>query len=529
MKILYGAQPPDEGASWSTASSRRFRSPRDAIAVGIGMVFQHFMLADNLTVWENIVLGDEPGSGFRMDVGAARKRIRELGAQLRPRRRPRRAGGRARRRRQAAGGDHQGALPQRPDHHPGRADHGARPPGGRRAVRLPAGPGRQGRRPIIFISHKLDEVLQVADAITVIRAGRTVAEVLPSEVTARRPRRADGRQRAAEARHARVDGAPTGSRSGSTVSRSRTRTAGRSLDDVSFSIHRGRDPRRRRRGGQRPDRAARGHHRHPALDAARSRWRALDLAGVGTRARRERGIGYIPQDRQHDGLAADGAAVGERRARAPDPAALRQGPLDRPRAAPWRRTEGDHQRVRRPARPAGGRRLALSGGNQQKLIVGREMTAEPKVLIAAHPTRGIDVGAQADDLGRPAPGPRRGLARPPRLRRPRGADRAVRHPRRLPPGPPGRHARSGDGHPGRARVVHDRRPGGGGRGMRHKLRLRPGRPRARPSSSPLVVSSHRAAGHRREPGRPRSRRCGTTHRLGRRRRQHPQPGRAATT
>ncbi len=50
--------------------------------------------------------------------------------------------------------------------------------------------------------------------------------------------------------------------------------------------------------------------------------------------------------------------------------------------------------------------LALSGGNQQKLIVGREMTAEPTVLVAAHPTRGIDVGAQADDLGGPAPGPR---------------------------------------------------------------------------------------------------------------------------
>ena len=65
MKILYGAQRPDEGRILVNGVEQHFRSPRDAIAVGIGMVFQHFMLADNLTVWENIVLGDEPGTRLR--------------------------------------------------------------------------------------------------------------------------------------------------------------------------------------------------------------------------------------------------------------------------------------------------------------------------------------------------------------------------------------------------------------------------------------------------------------------------------
>ena len=79
MKILYGAQPADEGRILVGGIEQHFRSPRDAIAIGIGMVFQHFMLADNLTVWENIILGDEPGTSWRLDINAARKRIVELG------------------------------------------------------------------------------------------------------------------------------------------------------------------------------------------------------------------------------------------------------------------------------------------------------------------------------------------------------------------------------------------------------------------------------------------------------------------
>ena len=63
MKTLYGAHRPDEGTIVVNGQVRDFKSPRDAIACGIGMVFQHFMLADNFTVWENVILGDEPGLG----------------------------------------------------------------------------------------------------------------------------------------------------------------------------------------------------------------------------------------------------------------------------------------------------------------------------------------------------------------------------------------------------------------------------------------------------------------------------------
>ena len=79
MKILYGEQPPDEGTITVDGTVRSFKSPRDAIAAGIGMVHQHFMLAGNLTVIENIILGDEPGKKWRIDVDRARERILEIG------------------------------------------------------------------------------------------------------------------------------------------------------------------------------------------------------------------------------------------------------------------------------------------------------------------------------------------------------------------------------------------------------------------------------------------------------------------
>src|SRR5882762_2924172 len=76
MNILYGMHRPDEGQIAVGGHAVTFHSPSDAIAAGIGMVHQHFMLADNLTVWENIVLGAEPTKAGRLDIAAARAKIR---------------------------------------------------------------------------------------------------------------------------------------------------------------------------------------------------------------------------------------------------------------------------------------------------------------------------------------------------------------------------------------------------------------------------------------------------------------------
>src|SRR5438093_3532621 len=80
MKILYGMQRPDEGSIRVNGREVNFHSPKDAIAAGIGMVHQHFMLAENLTVLENVILGSEPiaSDHVRIDFGAARERIKAL-------------------------------------------------------------------------------------------------------------------------------------------------------------------------------------------------------------------------------------------------------------------------------------------------------------------------------------------------------------------------------------------------------------------------------------------------------------------
>jgi simple sugar transport system ATP-binding protein len=393
MKTLYGAHRPDEGQVLVDGIERQFRSPRDAIASGIGMVFQHFMLADNLTVWENIVLGDEPGSGVRLDIGAARRTIRELGDRY--------------------------GLDVDPDALVSELGVGQKQRAEilkvlyRKAtiiildepttVLVPQEVDRlfdnlralvaQGVT-IIFISHKLDEVLKAADAITVIRMGRTVAEVLPKDVTSRQLAelmvgselpKPDTRESTVTDREAlRVSNLTVRGEGGRLL-----------VDDVSFTIHDGEILGVAGVEGNGQTELIEAIMGIQSLDGGSVVLGGTDLARVGTRQRRESGLGYIPQDRQRDGLVLtaplwENAALGHQTS-APYAKGFwidRKGALDQTRAII---EEFD---VRTPGPEVAA--LALSGGNQQKLVVGREMMAEPKVLIAAHPTRGIDVGAQAD-------------------------------------------------------------------------------------------------------------------------------------
>jgi simple sugar transport system ATP-binding protein len=393
MKTLYGAHRPDEGRVLVNGLEQHFRSPRDAIAVGIGMVFQHFMLADNLTVWENIILGDEPGSSFRLDVDAARKRITELGARY--------------------------GLDVDPDELVADLGVGEK----QRAeilkvlfrnaniiildepttVLVPQEVDRLFDNlralvargvTIIFISHKLDEVLKVADAITVIRMGRTVAEVLPSEVTARdlAELMVGSELPKPDTRESTVTDRPALKVSNLTVKDADGRVV---VDDVSFTIHEGEILGVAGVEGNGQTELIEAIMGIQPLAGGTVVLGGTDLARVGTRERRERGLGYIPQDRQRDGLVLtaplwENAALGHQTS-----APFARGAwIDRKGAVRQTREIIEEFDVRTPGPEVAA--LALSGGNQQKLVVGREMMAQPKVLIAAHPTRGIDVGAQAD-------------------------------------------------------------------------------------------------------------------------------------
>jgi len=393
MKILYGMQAPDEGTVRVRGEAVRFRSPRDAIALGIGMVHQHFMLADNLTVLENIVLGSEPRKGLALDRAGARRRISELGElygmPLDPDRLVESLTVGERQRVEILKVLYRGAdilildeptavlVPQEVEEL------------FRNLRRL-----RDEGVTIVFISHKLEEVLAIADTITVMRGGRTVATVAPGEVDA----------------HGLAElmvgsELPTPETTESTVTDvveiavshlSRRAEDGRwILEDISFEIHRGEVVGIAGVEGNGQAELIDALMGIVPVDAGTVVVAGEDVTRWSTRRRREAGIGIIPEDRHRQGLLL-GAPLWENTMLGHQSVA----PFAK---GPWVDKEGARRRTREvierfgvkapgPDVPA----VALSGGNQQKLVVGREMIAEPTVLLAAHPTRGIDVGAQGD-------------------------------------------------------------------------------------------------------------------------------------
>ncbi|KQT94188.1 heme ABC transporter ATP-binding protein [Marmoricola sp. Leaf446] len=396
MKILYGVQRPDDGTITVEGQQVTLSTPADAIARGIGMVFQHFMLADNLTVLENVTLGAEKLHGIG---DAARARIVEISEQygfgLDPDELVETLGVGERQRVEILKVLYRGAriiildeptavlVPQEVD---ALFDN----------LRLL----REEGNTLIFISHKLDEVRAVADRITVIRRGTTVASVAPAEVTSRQlaelmvgselPSPSTGESTVTDrvllsVRDLTVRDAPTVP--GQTVGRA-------VLADVSFDIH---------AGEVLGIAGVEGNGQTELVEALVGMRRPeqgsvhladQDVSEWSTRRRREAGIGYVPEDRHRHGLLLD-SPLWENRilGHQTRPPSVRGGWLD------VRGSRKDSTRiveqydVRTPGIDTTAR--ALSGGNQQKFIVGREMSGDPVLLVAAHPTRGVDVGAQA--------------------------------------------------------------------------------------------------------------------------------------
>ena len=401
MKILYGMQPPDEGRIEVLGEERAFSSPKDAIDVGIGMVHQHFMLADNLTVLENVILGAEPPKGPMIDFAAARSRLEELG--------------------EAYGLelDFDDMVEALEVGERQRIEiikilyRGARilildeptavlvPQEVEELFRNMAELKAEGHT-IIFIDHKLDEVLAVADTITVLRQGRSVATVKPQDVTA---------QDLAELMVGSELPTPE-TREVTITDRVAVEVENVSavdevgvvrLRNVSFEVHCGEIV-----GVAGVEGNGQAELVEVILGIAPAtegsiRLHGDDVTGWSVRRRREAGLGYIPEDRHRRGLLLP-APVWENSI---------LGHQTRPpflRSRLWIDEEASKAHaadvverfdVRTPG--VNTQMHALSGGNQQKLVVGREMATRSNPLIAAHPTRGIDVGSQAavwEDLRR---------------------------------------------------------------------------------------------------------------------------------
>ena len=392
MKTLYGMHRPDEGTISVDGEQVVLHSPADAIARGIGMVHQHFMLADNFTVLENVVLGAEPHRGLALDFAEARRRIVGIGEQY--------------------------GLEVDPDALVGDLGVGDRQRveiikvlyrGARilildepTAVLVPQEVGelfdalrelKAEGLSIIFISHKLDEVLAVADEITVIRRGTTVATVDPRSTTARQLAElmVGSELPSPQTTESTVTDVPELVVNGLGLLGEDDRAL---LTDVSFTIHRGEVLGIAGVEGNGQAELVETLLGIRTASAGTVRLGAQDITHWTTRQRREAGIGYIPEDRSRHGLLLE-APLWENRmlghqTQAPN---VKGALVDRAGArADTERIVREYD-VRTPSVDV--LASALSGGNQQKLIVGREMSGEPTVLLASHPTRGVDVGAQS--------------------------------------------------------------------------------------------------------------------------------------
>ncbi|MCX4737117.1 ABC transporter ATP-binding protein [Streptomyces antibioticus] len=426
MKILYGMQKPDEGTIAVDGEQVTFSSPADAIARGIGMVHQHFMLADNLTVLENVVLGSEKLYGIG---GTARKKIREIsdryGLGVRPDALVEDLGVADRQRVEILKVLFRGArtlildeptavlVPQEVD-----------------ALFANLRELKSEGLSVIFISHKLGEVLSVADDITVIRRGTTVGTAVPSKTTPRQlaemmvgselPTPETAESTVTDQAVLTVAGLTVFASGGASLGTEAEPTGGitlapeggevkRVLDDVSFTIH---------AGEVMGIAGVEGNGQTELIDALIGTKNAdsgtiaflgEDITPWSTRKRRESGVGYIPEDRHRQGLLLE-APLWENR--------ILGHVTEAPNAKGfWLNPKGAQDDTRRIVEEFDVRTpgidvtaASLSGGNQQKLIVGREMSHNPKFLIAAHPTRGVDVGAQAQIWDRIREARREGLA-----------------------------------------------------------------------------------------------------------------------
>ncbi|WP_246563998.1 ABC transporter ATP-binding protein [Streptomyces roseirectus] len=418
MKILYGMQKPDEGTITVDGEQVAFASPGDAIARGIGMVHQHFMLADNLTVLENVVLGSEKLYG----IGAgARKKIREIsdryGLGVRPDALVEDLGVAERQRVEILKVLFRGArtlildeptavlVPQEVDALFGN-------------LRELKSEGLS----VIFISHKLGEVLSVADDITVIRRGTTVGTAVPAETTPRQlaelmvgselPTPETSESTVTDRAVLSVEGLTVYAAGGASLGvegQPATGEVKKVLDDVTFTIH---------AGEVMGIAGVEGNGQTELIDALIGTKHAdsgtitflgEDITPWPTRKRRESGVGYIPEDRHRQGLLLE-SPLWENR--------ILGHVTEKPNAKGfWLDPKGAQADTRRIVEEYDVRTpgidvtaASLSGGNQQKLIVGREMSHDPKFLIAAHPTRGVDVGAQAQIWDRIREARREGLA-----------------------------------------------------------------------------------------------------------------------
>ena len=391
MNIVYGLYHADEGEIRVNNEPVRIHSPKDAISRGIGMVHQHFMLIPVMTVAENIVLGNEPTkAGDILDYGAARKRVadlsRQFGFAIEPDARVENIGVGQQQRVEILK-----ALYRHADililDEPTAV---LTPQEANELFEILRTLTREGLS-IIFISHKLNEVLEIADRITVLRRGKKVDTVPRTGATE------EGLARMMVGREVllRVDKPPA--TPGEPLLQVENLHA---LDElglgavngVSFDVRRGEIVGLAGVDGNGQSELVEALSGLRKVEAGTVRLAGRDVTGASAHDVLHRGLGHIPEDRQRRGLVLNFSLA--------ENLALHDYDAEPNARFGWLFPRRLVQRARGilrqfDVRGGGPQTLAsaLSGGNQQKVVVGRELSRDPQVLLAAQPTRGLDVGA----------------------------------------------------------------------------------------------------------------------------------------
>lgn len=396
MNILYGLYQPDEGEIRINDTPLNLNSPRDAIASGIGMIHQHFMLVESLTVMENVIMGLVRGVRT-IDIAFHEKRIREMSASF--------------------GFDLDPTAPI-----------WTLPMGLRQRVEIikalyrnaeilildeptsVLAPGeinsfidgirklRDAGHTILFITHKLEEVMQVADFVTVMRHGKVVHETEAASTNARELARwMVGRDVVFELKNRELSQQGVSTETADVLTVEGLVAVNdrgiRALDDVSFTVRAGEILGVSGVDGNGQKELAEAIAGLRPILAGRIVVDNRDVASLDVKARIcDAGIAFVPEDRQSQGLVLDYPVAFNMVLRSYDRLpASRRGVLD---FGAIRKLGGDLAR-KYDVRLRSVDQLArfLSGGNQQKIILAREIEAKPRVLVVMQACKGLDVGA----------------------------------------------------------------------------------------------------------------------------------------
>jgi general nucleoside transport system ATP-binding protein len=393
MRIAYGFFTPDSGEILLDGKTVQVRSPHDAIALGIGMVHQHFMLVDTMTVAENIILGAETGGAANLDLNEARAKIKKLSEEFRLSVNPdavieNLSVGQQQRVEllKALYRDAQILILDEPT-------AVLTPPEVEEFFQILRRMREQGKT-IIIITHKLDEVLAISDKVTVMRDGKTVGEVRTSETNAK------DLARMIVGRDVLLRVEKTEAKPGAPVLRVENLTVSglgehHSLKNVSCSVRAGEivGIAGVEGNGQTELIEAIAGLIPPTHASGKIEFSGKNITNLNARQRKNLGIAHIPEDRHRRGLLldfdlAENSILGTHYTK---PISNDTGFLSFAAIGNKINKIVKNFDVRPADRALSAR--TLSGGNQQKLVIGREFDVNPKLLLVSQPTRGVDIGA----------------------------------------------------------------------------------------------------------------------------------------